>query len=162
MERLLKGAVAGAIGWKAMDAALRFLSHRQSAESHRREDRARGGIPTMEVMAERLAGAAGLTLSDEERQPGGALMQWMMGIGGGVLYAALRDHVPGSGLRRGIVYGAGFSLAVDEGLAPLLGFAPGPLAFPWQTHARGFAGHLVYGAVVETAMGWLEPEKTLK
>ena len=75
-----------------------------------------------------------------------------MGIGGGVLYAVLRDRVPGSGPRRGVVYGAGFSLVVDEGLSPLLGFSPGPLAFPWQTHARGFIGHLVYGGVIEAAM----------
>ncbi len=75
-----------------------------------------------------------------------------MGIGGGVLYAVLRDRVPGSGLRRGVVYGAGSSLVVDEGLSPLLAFSPGPLAFPWQTHARGFIGHLVYGGVVGAAM----------
>ena len=32
-----------------------------------------------------------------------------------------------------------------------LGLAPPPTKFPWQTHARGFAGHLALGAVVEAA-----------
>ena len=28
---------------------------------------------------------------------------------------------------------------------PVLGLTPGPMAFPWQAHARGLAGHLAYG-----------------
>jgi uncharacterized membrane protein YagU involved in acid resistance len=73
-----------------------------------------------------------------------------------MLYGVVRDRVPGSGLRRGLAYGAAFSLLVDEGLVPLLGLAPGPRAFPWQTHARGFAGHLVFGAVAETTLELLD------
>ena len=79
-----------------------------------------------------------------------------VGIGAGMLYSVLRDHLPGSSIRRGLLYGVALSFLADEGVIPLLTFAPGPSAFPWQTHARGFAAHLVYGAVAEISMGWLD------
>ncbi len=65
-------------------------------------------------------------------------------------------------MRRGLAYGAAFALLMDEGMIPRLGFSRGPLAFSWQTHTRGLAGHLIYGAAGELAMqrlerGWLEP-----
>lgn len=155
MERLLKGAVAGALAWRAMDLTLRFLYDHEAPEVRRYEDRARRGVPALEVLAERLTVRP---LSGEERQRGGTYLQWAMGVGAGALYGAIRDRLPAYGLRRGLLYGAGFSLVVDEGLTPALGLAPGPRAFPWQTHARGFLGHLVYGAVVEVAMACLRAE----
>ncbi len=157
LQRVLKGAVAGATAWWAMDGVLRFLYNHEDPETRRQEDEARGGVPALEVMAERSAQIAGVALSPLERQRGGTSLQWAVGIGAGMLYAALRDHLPGSGIRRGILYGAAFSLLVDEGVVPLLNFAPGPFAFPWQTHARGFAAHLVYGAVAEITMRCLDP-----
>lgn len=149
VERLLLGALAGVLAWRAMDHTLQLLYDREAPEARAREDRARRGIPAMEVLADRLAGPP---LTDDERQRGGTCLQWAMGIGAGVLYGALRDRLPARGLRRGLLYGVGFSLVVDELLTPALGLAPDPRAFPWQTHARGFAGHLVYGAAVEAAM----------
>jgi uncharacterized membrane protein YagU involved in acid resistance len=139
-----------------MDRTLRFLYDHEDAEVRRRESAARDGIPALEVMADEMARKAGVTLSARERQAGGTALQWTTGIGTGVLYGALRDHLPGRGLRRGLTYGAAISLLVDEGLLPLLGFAPGPGAFPWQTHARGFAGHLVFGTVAETVCAILD------
>ena len=40
---------------------------------------------------------------------------------------------------------------MDEGAVYALGLTPGPTAFPWQTHARGFAGHLVLGVILDAA-----------
>lgn len=140
-----------------MDHTLRFLYNHESAEVRRRESEARGGIPALEVMAEELAGLTGSTLSEQERQRAGTALQWIMGIGAGMLYGVLRDRIPSVRAGHGLVYGAAFSLVVDEGLTPLLGFTPGPGAFPWQTHARGFVGHLVFGVVAETALQWFAP-----
>lgn len=156
MNEILKGAVAGAVAWWAMDQVLSFCYDREGPAVRRREAKARGGVPALEVMAESLAGLAAIELSEEERQQGGTTLQWTIGIGTGVLYGAIRDRLPGSGIRRGLLYGAAVSLLFDEGVIPLLGFAPGPRAFPWQTHARGFVGHLAYGAVVEVAMSRLD------
>lgn len=150
--RLARGAVAGAVAWWAMDQTLQAIYNRESAVVRNRERRARGGVPALEVLAERLAALAGHPVSARERSAGGIVLQWVIGIGAGMLYATLREHVPGRGIRRGLVFGAAFSLVVDETLTPVLGLAPGPAAFPWQTHARGFAGHLVFGAAAETTL----------
>jgi hypothetical protein len=40
----------------------------------------------------------------------------------------------------------------NEIMNPALGFTPGPTAFPWQTHARGLGGHLVFGVVNEVML----------
>lgn len=153
---LARGVVAGAAAWWAMDRALSFLYDREDAAVRWREDRARGGIPALEAMAAEGAAATVRPLSEAERQRAGTALQWTVGIGTGVLYALVRDRLPGSGLGRGLAYGAAVSLVFDEGLVPLLGFAPGPAAFPWQTHARGLAGHLVFGGVAEITLGLLE------
>jgi uncharacterized membrane protein YagU involved in acid resistance len=40
---------------------------------------------------------------------------------------------------------------MDEAALTLMGLTPPPKNFPWQTHARGLAGHLVLGATIEAA-----------
>lgn len=154
--QLLRGAAAGAAGWWVMDHVLRFLYNHEDSEVRRREDRARGGVPALEVLAEKGAGLIGSRLSDEERQRWGTILQWTTGIGAGMLYTALRSRIPAVRAGHGLAYGAAFSLVVDEGLTPLFGLSPGPDAFPWQTHARGFVGHLVFGMVAETALEWID------
>jgi hypothetical protein len=152
-----RGALAGAVGWWAMDRVLRFCYDHQDPAARRAEDAARGGVPALEVAAERGAARADVSLSPRQRQAGGVALQWTFGVGAGVLYAALRRRFPAVGAGRGLAYGAAFSLVVDEGATPLLGFAPGPRAFPWQTHARGLLGHLVFGAVADAALRTLDP-----
>lgn len=147
----LRGGIAGAAGWWAMDQALRRMYDHEERSVRAAEDRARGGVPALEVMAREGARLAGAELAPRERQRAGTALQWAVGIGAGALYGVLRTRVGAARAGRGLAYGAAFSLVVDEGLIPLLGFAPGPAAFPWQTHARGFIGHLVFGAVTEAA-----------
>lgn len=109
----------------------------------------------MEVLAEELAGEAGVVLDEDQRRSGGTILQWTTGVGTGVIYGALREKLPESVMARGLGCGATIWLLVDEGLTPLLGLSPGPFAFPWQTHARGLVGHLVFGLVAEAVMvGW--------
>jgi hypothetical protein len=47
-------------------------------------------------------------------------------------------------------------MMVDELLNPVLGLTPGPLAFPWQTHARGLGGHLAFGLTTELVLEGLD------
>lgn len=153
---LARGALAGAAGWWVMDRVLRVMYDRESPGVRAREDAARGGVPALEVMAESLARACSVILSERERQAGGTVLQWTTGIAAGALYGAVRPRVPGAAAGGGLAYGAAFSLLVDEGMIPLMGFAPGPRAFPWQTHARGLVGHLVFGAVAEAVLDRLD------
>ena len=45
---------------------------------------------------------------------------------------------------------------IDELMNPVLGFAPGPQVFPWQAHARGLGGHLVFGLTSELVLEGLD------
>ncbi|MBW3631130.1 MAG: DUF1440 domain-containing protein [Gemmatimonadetes bacterium] len=152
---LAKGALAGAVAWWVMDQVLIFLYDHEDPAVRRRETCARRGIPALEVIAERGAAAAGIRLTEREREMAGTALQWTVGVGMGAVYGALRGRLPAARAGRGLGYGAVASLLVDEGLIPLFGLAPGPEAFPWQTHARGFVGHLVYGAVAEAVLSRL-------
>lgn len=147
-----RGAIAGAVAWWAMDHALRRMRDHEGDDARRREDRARGGVPALEVAAARVADAAGRPLSVDGRQAGGRVAQWLVGIGGGMVFGVLAPRVPAVRAGRGLAFGAAFSLVVDEGITPLLGLAPGPAAFPRQTHARGFIGHLLYGAAADATL----------
>ena len=150
------GALAGAVGWLVMDQVLRLLYNHEDPRGRQRENEARNCVPAMEVLAEDVTGLARIAISEQQRQAGGKILQWVMGIGAGTLYGALRRRLPGVTAGRGLVYGAAFSLLVDEGAVPLLGLSPGPQAFPWQTHARGFLGHLVFGATADAVCNVLE------
>jgi uncharacterized membrane protein YagU involved in acid resistance len=90
----------------------------------------------------------------EERA--GRALHWALGIGAGALYAALRPRFGGFDLGRGVGFGTGFWLLVDEAVTPLLGLTPGPGAFPWQTHVRGLAGHVIFGTVTDSTLDVLD------
>ena len=38
------------------------------------------------------------------------------------------------------------------GASSVVGLGTGPSEFPWQTHVRGLAGHLVFGVAADTAL----------
>lgn len=74
-----------------------------------------------------------------------------------------RHEVRGTAKRRlasatafGRPFGLGFFLAVDELMNPLLGLTPAPQAFPWQAHARGLAGHVVFGVTNHVVLEGLD------
>lgn len=150
---LLRGAVAGAVATWTMDRITTWLYARENQAAREREDNARNGKTAYGVAAEKAASVAGAELSDQQRQRFGTGIHWALGIGAGAVYGMLRNRYSAIGLARGLAFGAAFWLLVDELATPLMGLTPGPAAFPWQTHARGLAGHLAYGmaedAVVE-------------
>lgn len=150
------GAVAGAAATWIMGNVTTFLYEREDEQARRREDRARGEKTAYEVAAEKAAGLTGRQLSEEERKKLGTAIHWATGIGAGALYGVLRRRLGGRGLVSDLATGAAFGAAVwlllDEVGNVALGLTPGPTAFPWQTHARGLAGHLVLGLATEGAM----------
>ena len=143
------GAIAGAAATVAMDKVTTAMYERQRREVRRREESARGGKTAYQVAAEKYGEWSGADLDDEDTQHLGEMIHWSLGISAGAFYGALRNVFPTLGLGTGLAYGAAFWLLMDEIAVPYLGLTPGPKAFPWQTHARGLAGHVVLGAVVE-------------
>lgn len=152
----VKGALAGAAATWAMGQATSFLYEREAKKSKEQEREARGGKAAYGVAAEKAAGAAGAELSDEQRKRAGSAIHWGLGIGAGAVYGALRERLPGADAGAGLGFGAAFWLLVDEMGNPALGLTPGPSAFPWQTHARGLAGHLVFGLAADAALRALD------
>ena len=129
----LRGAIGGAIATWLMGRATTRGSKRESSKPARRR-------------------------GDEGRPQGAATaaIHWALGIGTGALYGALRSRAPILGLGRGLVFGTAFWLVVDELAIPALGLTPDPRALPWQSRARGLAGHLAYGAALTAAVDAVE------
>ena len=153
---LLKGALAGLAATWVMGKATTFLYEREREQAREREDEARGGKTAYGVAAEKAAGALDVNLEDEERQRYGSAIHWALGAGAGAVYGALRHQIPGGDLGRGLLFGAAFWALIDEGANVALGLTPGPTAFPWQTHARGLAGHLVFGVAADASLRLLD------
>jgi hypothetical protein len=153
---LALGAVAGAAATWIMGTVTTFLYEREDEQARRREDQARGEKTAYEVAAEKAAGLTGRQLSEDQRKKLGTAIHWATGIGAGALHAVLRRRLGRRGLGRDLAAGAAFGAAVwlllDEVGNVALGLTPGPAAFPWQTHARGLAGHLVLGLATEGVM----------
>jgi hypothetical protein len=153
---LLDGAVAGIAATWLMGKVTQLLYEREEPRAREREDRARQGRSSYETAAEKIARLAGASLSDEQRKRYGMGLHWALGGSAGAAYALLRDRIPAATAAGGLLFGAAFFLLMDEGLVYALGLTPGPSAFPWQSHARGLAGHLAYGATAERALTLLD------
>jgi uncharacterized protein DUF1440 len=155
-EDLIKGAIAGAVATWVMGKVTTVLYEREDRWARRREDDARGGKTAYGAAAEKAASMVGHTLDDQGRERLGSAVHWALGVGSGALYAVLRRRFDAVGRAAGAGFGTMFWATVDEGVVPALGLTPGPRAFPWQTHARGLAGHLTFGTVTDGTLRLLD------
>ena len=148
---ILLGAAAGGAATWLMDRATTFLYERESRTVRAREDKARGEKTAYEIAAEKLAKFAGRRPGEETLGAIGSSIHWSLGVGAGAMYGTARHLMPALGIGSGLLYGTLFWLVMDEAALTALGLTPAPKNFPWQTHARGLAGHLVLGSAIEIA-----------
>lgn len=153
---LLDGVVAGIAATWLMGRLTEFLYRREDPRAREREDSVRQGKSSYGTAAEKIARLAGVSLSDEQSARFGRGLHWALGASAGAAYALIRDRMPAAASAGGLLFGTAFFLLMDEGLVYALGLTPGPTRFPWQSHARGLAGHLAYGATTERALTLLE------
>ena len=146
---VLIGAAAGAAATWAMDAVTTLIQERQPEEITERENAVRGKKSAYEIVAEKGAKLAGYRLLKKQRQAIGSGIHWSLGVGSGALYGVLRNRVRYVGIGSGVAFGIAMFALLDEAALAALGLVPPPQEFPWQTHARGFAGHLVLGAILD-------------
>lgn len=153
---LLDGVVAGAAATWLMGKVTELLYQKEAPRAREREERVRQGKTSYGTAAEKAAELVGESLSDEQRKLYGKRIHWALGAGAGAAYALLRDQLPAAAAAGGLLFGTAFFLLMDEGLVYALRLTPGPGNFPWQSHARGLAGHLAYGAATERALTLME------
>jgi hypothetical protein len=153
---LIKGAIAGAVATWIMDRVTNRMYQDENASARRMEDRARHGRTAYEAAAEKAARLLGRRLTPRERRRLGVAIHWALGIAAGAAYGAFGRRIPAFRRAGGSAFGTTFWAAIDEGLVSLLGLTPPPKAFPWETHARGLAGHLTYGIVADRTLRVLD------
>jgi hypothetical protein len=153
---LVKGAIAGAVATWTLDRVTNWMYKREPEGARLREDRIRHGRTAYEAAAERVAQLVGRRLDPDQRRSLGTAIHWALGIGAGVVYTAFGRRFPGARKAGGVAFGTAFWAAVDEGLVSLLGLTPPPPAFPWETHARGLAGHLAFGLAADGTLRVLD------
>lgn len=157
LSQLVKGALAGAVGTLALDAVTWFLWDREDPRALERERRARPeGLDPAHFVAGRLARAIGTELEPRQPHPAGIATHFAIGVLPAALYGVARKEVPQVRSGRGLLYGLALFLAQDEAVNSLAGFSARPTEYPWQAHARGLIGHLVYGAVTEATLDLLD------
>jgi len=151
LSDLAIGTLAGVAATFVMDEVTTFLYERENRAARRREDKARGGKTAYQVAAEKGADVLGRKITAKQARQIGTGIHWATGITAGTLYGILRNRFPRLGLGSGPVWATLIWVAIDEGANVALGLTPRPAAFPWQAHARGLAGHLVLGTVIEAS-----------
>jgi hypothetical protein len=153
---LLKGALVGAVATWVMERVTIYFYEHENRSARQREDEARQGQHAFAVAAQKTAAFTGVHLSETQQEQLGLAYHWGLGLGAGALYGALRQRVGWVDRGQGAIFGLLFFLLIDEAMNTVLGLTPPPRAFPWQAHARGLTGHLVYGVVAETALDALD------
>ncbi|MGQ0816325.1 MAG: DUF1440 domain-containing protein [Gemmatimonadota bacterium] len=146
------GAAAGGAATWLMGRATTVMYDRENAAARHREEKVREGKDAFVRAAEKTAAVAGKSLTESQKKKLGGGLHWAMGIGVGALYGWLRHRRPEAAAGYGLLFGAAFFLLIDEGANTVFGFTPPPNRFPWQAHARGLVGHLVYGAAAESLL----------
>jgi hypothetical protein len=153
---MLKGAVAGVAATWLMNKATTWMYEREAEVARQKEDEARGGGTAYANAAARAASALDVELTDSQRKTAGTALHWILGTTAGAAYGVARSRWPAVARAGGLPFGVGFFLTMDELMNPLLGFTPGPQAFPWQAHARGLGGHVVFGLATEGVLQVLD------
>jgi len=146
------GALAGAAGTWVMGRATTYMYEHEDETARREEEAARNGKTSYVIAAEKSAALLGKDLDEAQSARLGSAIHWALGIGAGALYGFLKHRVPGVDSGQGTAFASAFWLVMDEGANAALGLTPPPQEFPWQAHARGLGGHLVFGLVTDKAL----------
>ena len=157
LKEVLKGAIAGAASVWMMDRVTGYMYRNEDPKAYKQEKQAqKGGKYVAFVAADKMANAVGAKMTDKQEYIAGKSVHYLLGMMPGALYGLMRHRVKGLDKGYGLLYGLGLFILMDELVAPLAGLSSGPLAYPWQAHARGLAGHLTVGATTDAAVRVLD------
>lgn len=150
---LITGAVAGLAATWVKDRVGDIIENRQSTTTILRERLARvEGKDPSHALANKIARKTGIDLHLGQPHPAGMGVHYGIGAAATTTYALLKRQVGFAGKTRGLLFGLSTFLLIDEALKPLLGVSRKPTAYPYQTHLRGLAGHLVFGLAADATI----------
>lgn len=154
---IAKNTLAGAMAVWVMDRATWWLWNRQNPQSLAQEQRARpGGLDPAHVIANRVANLFGRKMTPAQPHPVGIATHYLLGIAPAILYGLYRKRSNRPSTGKGLLFGLGVFLLEDQLINTQAKFANKPGAYPWQSHARGVAGHLIYGAATHASLKLLD------
>ncbi len=158
LGRALRGGVAAVVGTVVMDVVTQAMYDRRSPDVAAREDAAMPeGKEAPQLAAERAAALVGVQLDEETAGRAASAVHWAVGVLPAVgFYGLFGRSLSRLGVMRGLVFGLGLWLVVDEGANTLLGLASAPDAYPTATHLRGLVGHGVHGVVTDGIYAMLD------
>ncbi len=139
--------VSGFLATKLMEKASALFYDLVPKKIREKEDQVRPGSPS-QIAVQKAAAIFGQTLSEAQSEKAGAVVHLGLGMCMAPLYAVIKNTTHLSPLTVGLITGVTISCIVDEGLTPKLGFSAPNKDYPWQTHLRGVAAHLVYGLAI--------------
>ncbi|WP_143427005.1 DUF1440 domain-containing protein [Georgenia soli] len=119
---------------------------RQSEASRRREEASEG--VAYAVVIQKAVALVGREVEPERAERLGEAFHYATGAVLAPGYVVLRRRLGLRPVTAGLAYGLSVAVVVDEVANPLLGFTAPPRAYPFATHLRGLAGHVVYGLTV--------------
>lgn len=138
------GLVAGYVATKASDIVGDAIEDATPAPVRAQERRVSPG-PSAQVAAEKMANWAGTQLNRRQRRVGALGIHMVLGALWGAAHGQLRQHTNLHPVTAALASGLSLGLVVDEGVSPALGFSAPPNRYPWLTHARSLANHVVWG-----------------
>jgi hypothetical protein len=121
------------------------ITHEQAQQKKR--DAAQEG--STEIVARKIAEAAGTTLDTEQKKSAGQAVHYTFGTLMGIVYGVSAEMLPEATTAGGTAFGTLLYLSADEVAVPALQLAPVPADSPSFDRLQHWAAHVVYGGSLE-------------
>jgi len=102
-----------------------------------------------EIVARKIAEAAGTNLAKEDKKKAGQAVHYAFGTLMGIVYAVSAEVVPEVTTGAGTAFGTLLFIAADEVAVPGFQLSPPPTDTPPFDHLQHWAAHVVYGGSLD-------------
>jgi Protein of unknown function (DUF1440)/Probable cobalt transporter subunit (CbtA) len=119
-------------------------------EQVQREQQAAEQEDSTEIVARKIARAAGKTLDKQQKKTAGRVVHYTFGTLMGIVYGVSAELVPESTTGAGTAFGTLLYFGADEFAVPALQLSPAPApGAPGFDRLQHWAAHVVYGGSLE-------------
>ena len=118
-------------------------------EQVQKEQQAAEQEDSTEIVARKIAEAAGTQLDKEKKKKAGQAVHYAFGTLMGVVYGVSAELVPEATTGAGTAFGTLLYLGAHEIAVPAFQLAPSPTQTPATDHLQHWAAHVVYGGSLE-------------